>query len=179
MINFIKKLFRARPVFSNTAEGTHTGVITRTLESTIEARYLIGKTGSTASTVALCDADESPLGVVCDTGEPGELVSVNLLSTAASTVLMIASEAITAGQDVYTANAGKIQNQPTTAGTYYQVGRALTTSTGNNAVIEVEPCAPRKVVVSESFSGDSEVDIATLTTILRKAPDKVVMLPLM
>jgi hypothetical protein len=177
MIRFLKNLFKTRPVFANAAEGVHPGLVTRTLESTVTTRHLIGKTGSTASQVAVCGAADSPLGVITDTGEAGDPVNVNLLSSTRTTALMIAAEAISVGEDVYTAAGGKVQDQPVVTGTYYQVGRALTAATGDGAVIEVEPCAPRKLIVAEAFTGVGNTDVITLAGILQQGPDKIVMLP--
>jgi hypothetical protein len=177
MIRFIKNLFKTRPVFANVAEGVHPGLVTRTLENAVNTRHLIGKTGSTTGQVALCGAADSPLGVITDTGEAGDPVNVHLLSTSRTTALMVASEAISAGQDVYTAASGKVQNQPGITGTYYQVGRALTAATGDGATIEVEPCAPRKLIVATAFTGVGNTDVITLASMLQQAPDKIVMLP--
>ncbi len=178
MIRFIKQLFRARPVFSNTAEGIHAGLITRTLESAVSVRHLLGKIGGSASQVSPCSASDSPLGVITDAGAPGDPVNINLLGTSPSTVLMVASEAISAGEDVYTAAGGKVQDQPAATGTYYQVGRAVTAATGDNAVLEVEPCAPRKLIVMDAFSGNGNTDVVSLAAVLEQAPDKVRVLPI-
>jgi len=80
---------------------------------------------------------------------------------------MTASEAITAGEDVYTAAAGKAQDLPVAAGTYYHVGRALTAATGDGVEIEVETCVPEKLVVIAALtSADTDLGSLTLT-----APD--------
>ncbi|MBC2593049.1 DUF2190 family protein [Ruficoccus amylovorans] len=177
MIRFIKKLFHARPVFANSAEGTHAGRITRILENTVSVRNLLGKIGPTADQTSLCGAGDKPLGVITDSGEAGEHVSISLLSASSTTILLVASEAILAGQDIYTSASGKVQNEPTAAGTYYLVGRALTAASGDNTLVEVEAFAPRKVIVLNAFTGNPSTDMATLGDTFGQAPDKVIVLP--
>ncbi len=176
MIRFIKILFHRLPVFSNVAEGTHQGQVTRLLDSSVSTRNLIGTQGSQANEVAVCDASDLPLGVITDTGEEAGAVNVCLLSNSPSTVLMVASEAISAGEDVYTAANGLVQDQPSIAGTYYHVGRALTPASGNGSPLEVMPIAPRKTLVLNAFVGTPATDLNSLATALEAAPDKLIMI---
>ncbi|WOO41167.1 capsid cement protein [Rubellicoccus peritrichatus] len=176
MINKLINVIRHEPVFSNVAEGTHAGQVTRMLESDITTRHLLGKIGSASTQVDLADAGDAPLGVITDCGEAGDYVNVSLPGSVDSTLLMIASEAISAGEDVYTAASGKVQDRPLVAGTYYQIGRALTDAAGDGDVLEVEPVSPRKTVVMDAFSGSSIVDFLALSTTYEKAPDKIIML---
>lgn len=174
----ITQLFKKllAPVFCNVAEGTHAGQLTRTLESATGTRYLLGTPGSASSQVDICGASDLPLGVITDEGAIGDLVNVALPGSASSTVLMVASEAIAIGDSVYTAASGKVQDEPATAGTYYQVGTAVTTANSDGDILEVDPVAPRKTVVLAAFSGTAATDIAALGTALEGAPDKVIVL---
>jgi len=177
MIRFIKKLFNRLPAFSNVAEGVHPGSITRALESAVSTRNLVGKQGSAANKIAPCGASDLPLGMITDTGEADDIVNVSLLSNSPSTVLMVASEAISAGDNVYTASNGQVQDQPASAGVYYHVGQALTAAAGNGSVFEAIPMTPRKVVVMEGFTGTPATDLSSLASAFEAAPDKIIMIP--
>ena len=165
-----------RPIFSNVAEGTHAGQVTRTLEVAASLRYLLGKPGTASSQVDLCGPSDLPLGVITDEGAIGDLVNVALPGSSSSTVHMVASEAVSIGDSLYTAASGKVQNQPSSAGTVYQVGTALTSAGGDGEIIEVDPVAPRKTEILAAFSGTAATDVAALGTALEGAPDKVIVL---
>jgi len=122
-----KQSHGADPVFSNIAEGTHEdGLITRTLDSAITTKHLLGKRGDSAGDIDICGASEMPIGIITDEGDAGDNTAVQLLGCAGGTVKMVASGTIVAGEVVYTAAAGKVQDLPTDAGTYYHVGVAVT-----------------------------------------------------
>lgn len=176
MINKLFNNMRLEPIFSNVAVGTHAGQITRTLESDVSTRYLLGKVGSTSQKVDVAGAGDLPLGVITDAGGSGDLVNVSLLGSAQSSVLMVASEVISAGDDVYTAVSGKVQDQPASVGTYYHVGRALTDAAGDGDVVEVDPLAPRKTAVIPAFSGTVSSDLGNLGFAHEGAADKVIIL---
>ena len=76
-----------------------------------------------------------------------EEVSVNILGSTGRTLLMVASEDITVGEAVFAAASGKIQDLPAGAGTYYQVGFAMNAAAADG-LVEVQPCAPIKTVVT-------------------------------
>jgi len=180
MIKIIPKLLKLRahrPVFANIAVGTHAGQFTRTLEATASSRYLLGKEGTAAHEVDICGAADRPLGVITDEGTAGDLVNVALPGSASNTVLMVASEAITVGSAVYTAPNGKVQGEPSSGGIYYEVGHALTPTSGDGQLIEVDPIEPRKLLVMAAFSGTAATDIALLGIALEGGPDKIIVLP--
>lgn len=146
----IQRAFAPPPVvIANIAEGTHgDGRISKLTDAAITTRYLLYKPGSDDNHIAACGASEIPLGTVADEATAAEqLVAVNVLGSSGGTLLMVASEAITVGEHVYTAASGKIQDVPAGAGTYYEVGIALTAAGANNDLIEVAHCVPRKVVI--------------------------------
>jgi len=129
------------------AVAVHDSSITRTNDVAIAARHLLWQQGAGAGTVALGAAAAIPLGTI-DNIETGTALrqSILLLGKGA-TKKMVASEAITAGEAVYTAANGKVQDLPTAAGTYYLVGTAVTASTADDQIIEVRDIAPVKVVI--------------------------------
>ena len=61
---------------------------------------------------------------------------------------MVASEIIAAGEEVFAAANGKVQNRPSGAGTYYFIGIALSTSVGDGDVMEVNDGVPQKLVIA-------------------------------
>ena len=124
------------------------GIISRKADAALAVRHYLVKRGSDADHIAVCAAaSDEPLGVCLDEAEAAEdPVSINLLGAGKGTVLMVANETITAGEDVYSGSDGRVQDQPGTAGTYWKVGRSVTASSAD-LEIEVEPCTPRKVVI--------------------------------
>lgn len=134
-------------VFSNVADGTHSGNITRILENTFTSSHLLAKQGTSANLVDVCSALDLPIGTITDEGAASDAVNLALLGSASSTLTMVASEAISAGTHVYAAAAGKVSTLPVAAGTYYRVGVALTDATGDGATLEVDPYAPSTVTV--------------------------------
>lgn len=139
-----------RRVAANTITGTHAGgVVTRSAEEAFATRYLLCKTGTAPATqVLICTDGDKPLGVVADEPASGDYANVQLLGNVPGTLLMVASEALTAGGDVYTADDGKVQNLPGSAGTYYKVGRNLNAAAADGDVVEVAHHHPIAVTVS-------------------------------
>ncbi len=123
---------------------THEASVTRTNDAAIATRHLLWKKGAADGTVALCGASDVPLGTIDNiTTGTGERQSLLLLGHG-PTKKMIASEAITAGELVYTAADGKVQDQPSGA-TVHLVGVALTAGS-TDEVIEVATCVPVRSV---------------------------------
>jgi predicted RecA/RadA family phage recombinase len=130
-------------------DGIHMdGIISQKADAALATRHYLVKVGSDANHVAvIAAASDEPMGVCIDEAEAAEDdVSVKLLGACKGTVLMVANETITAGEDVYSGTDGRVQDLPGTAGTYWKVGRSVTASTAD-LEIEVEPCLPRKLVV--------------------------------
>ncbi|WP_232289507.1 capsid cement protein [Verrucomicrobium spinosum] len=148
------RLFGGRPrhgvAMANTYEeavGTHHSAVDRKAEAAITTRHLLYKKGTADNQVSACGAAEIPLGTVDNIVDIDERVSVLLLGKG-STKKMVASEAITVGEQVFTAAAGKVQDLPAGAGTYYGVGTALTAAGADGDLIEVQDCVPVKLVVT-------------------------------
>jgi hypothetical protein len=141
--------FRGLRLAGNTYDAavkTHECSVTRTNDAAIATRHLLWKKGAGDGTVAINTASDIPLGTI-DNIETGTGVRQSvLLLGKGSTKKMIASEAITAGEQVFAAADGKVQDLPAAAGTYYCVGTALTAGS-TDEVIEVADCVPFAVVV--------------------------------
>ena len=134
--------------FANSLTGTHRGSVTRYTDAAVTTRYLLGTAGSDATHVAVGGANTIPLGVIADEASvAGYEVAVELLGSAGSTVRMVATAAIPVGGLVYTAANGLVSALPTTSGTYYCVGVALSAAALPGDVIEVDPCVAHKLVV--------------------------------
>jgi len=149
--SLIRRAFTPPPVLiANIAEGIHgDGKVTKLTDAAITTRYLLYKPGSDANHAAVSGASEIPLGTIADEASAAEeAVAVNVLGSTPGTLLMVASEAITQGEHVFTAASGKVQDLPAGAGTYYELGIALTASGADGDLIEVAHCVPRKTVVS-------------------------------
>ncbi|MEW6306186.1 MAG: capsid cement protein [Verrucomicrobiota bacterium] len=147
--SLLTRLFPRAAHFANVAEGTHEGAFTSKTDAAIATRYLLAKDGSDDSHVAVCGASDIPLGVMTDEAEAAEdLIAVEVLGVSKRTLLMVASEAIDRGEHVYTAASGKVQDLPAGAGTYYEVGVALTAASADGDLIEVAHCVPRKTIVT-------------------------------
>jgi hypothetical protein len=133
----------------NIAEGTHKNAKPYKADAAVATRYLLAKIGSDADHSAACGASDIPIGFMQDEAAAAEdLIAVELLGISNRTLLGVASEAITAGEAVYTAAGGKLQDLPAGAGTYYKVGHALTAAGADGDLIEIQHCAPIATVVT-------------------------------
>jgi hypothetical protein len=144
------RAFTPRVLAANIGEGTHPdGALAKRADAAITDRHRLVKFGSDANHIALCGAGDLPLGPCPDEPEAAEdPCAVLALGAVRGTVKMVASEAIDAGEQVYTAASGKVQDLPGGAGTYYLVGTAATAAGAADEEIEVIPSYPIKVVIS-------------------------------
>ncbi len=136
-----------RPVFANVAQGTHAGYVTVTAASAFSGKYLLAKADATAGEVDPCGASNCPVGIATDEADEGDPLALKILGVNPQSVLVTASGALAAGAYLYTAANGEVQGEPTTAGTYYLVGRALTAATAAGDLIEAETCVPVQLIV--------------------------------
>jgi len=129
-------------------EGTHQESKTVTLDAAVTVRNLLYKKGASDPTVAVCAATaDVPLGTIDDEGAIGDEVALLILGKG-PTKKMVAVEAIAVGEECFTTTTGKVQNRPSAAATYWQVGVALTAASGDDVVLEVADCVPIKLVIS-------------------------------
>lgn len=134
---------------ANVAEGTHAGSITKLADAAITTRHLLVKIGSDAGHVALAGVSDIPLGVATDESAAAEdPVNVALLGVTESTLLGVASAAITAGDLLVPAANGKLRTLPGTTGTYNIIGRAITAAGADGDTIEFVPSFPIQRVVA-------------------------------
>jgi hypothetical protein len=138
------RIFRRSPKLvglANIAEGTHgCGKITRAADAIITERYLLAKVGSASDRVAVCGAADTPIGVITDEAPAiGDTVRVTLLGSSGSTVLMVASGAISQGSLVEPAASGRVQTLGGGVGVHHVVGRAVIAASNAGDLIEVDP----------------------------------------
>lgn len=105
---------------------------------------LVSINGTTANSVIVCPANAQPIGRAKNAAASGEFVTVEALEIGCSYEL-IASEAITQNEAVYTAANGKVQDK--TTATLFLVGIAKTTSStdGDRIWVTFLPIAPASV----------------------------------
>ena len=132
-------------------------------DAAITTRHLLVKRGSDAKHAAVISAaSDEPLGVCFDEASAAEeAIGVQSLGVRPNTVPMVAQGTIAADVDVYSYGNGKVTTEPSTAGTYWKVGKSRTASSAG-LVIEVEPCQPRKLVVL-ALPGNTDSEFANLT----------------
>lgn len=92
----------------------------------------------------IAGADTAGFGTVFDSPFDDPRATIALYNKP-GTQIMIASDAINAGADVYAAADGKVSMLPVEAGTYYKIGIALTVAKADGDGVEVAPngaCLP-------------------------------------
>ena len=154
---------RSEFAVANIAEGTHIKAYGKKADGAIPTRFLLVKQGTDADHVDLCGAGDLPMGICSDEAAAAEDgVAVQSLVATDETRKMVASEAIAANAEVYTAASGKIQDEPVVAGTYFKVGVARQAAGVDGDLIEVEPCFPQRLVVIAAL-GNTNGEIRGLT----------------
>ena len=132
----------------NVGEGFQPAFKTFYADAVFGSRYLLVKTGSDASHIALAGVGDIPKGFTTDVPDAiGDGVTVRLLGIQEFGAIGVASGAI--GQDdllVPGAN-GTVRTLPVAAGTYYIVGRALKAAADTDTV-EYVPTFPVQRVVA-------------------------------
>lgn len=148
-----KELMGTRPLIkcANTydaAMSTNERSVLRTNDAAVTTRHLLWKKGSADTGVALNGATDVPLGTIDNVeSSTGVRQTIHLLGKG-STKIMVANEAITAGEQVFTAASGKVQDLPGSTATVYLVGTALTAAANDGDLIEVADCLPVKTVIA-------------------------------
>lgn len=165
--------------FVNVAEGFQPAKKTYLTDAAIATRYLLGKKGTDAAHIAVNGAADCPLGIITDEAPAAEEgVNVDLLGLADEGKIMIAAGVIAVDTFVYTAAGGKVQAEPTIAGTYYRVGRAIKAAAADGDKVEVIPLAPLPLVVVAAFTSTNgtaaaAADLAALKVEAEKIGDDV------
>lgn len=139
-------------------------------DAALAARHLLVKPGSDDDHFAIGTAADEPLGVCQD--EPGaaeDSANVALLGAVKGTVLMVGSEAISAGESVYAAANGEVQNEPAVVGAYWMVGKAVDDCSGDGNAFEVSPCKPVRVAVIANNADIAALKAAITSPSLIKA----------
>jgi len=136
-----------RPVFANIAQGTHTGYVTLTAGTAFASKYLLAKADATAGEIDVCGVSDCPVGIATDEADIGDPLAMKILGVSPQSALVTASAAINAGAYLYTAANGEVQAEPTVAGTYYLIGRAIGSASGAGDIFEAETCVPVKLIV--------------------------------
>lgn len=125
--------------------------LTRSAEATL-TKYGVVTEGTAAGQVNVCGASGIPIGVAYIEGSDEAIAADDLVTVhrfaSGEPCWVIANEVITRGEAVFTAASGKVQDLPGSAGTYYQIGYALTASAADGDLIQLNPHAPIKTVVS-------------------------------
>ncbi len=140
MVNAFRGLRLAANTYDAAVE-THESSVSRSNDASVTTRHLLWQQGASDTGVALNIATTCPLGTIDNVETPTDTRQSILLLGKGATKKMVASEAITAGEQVFTAAAGKVQDTPTGA-TVYLVGTALTAAAADGDIIEVADCAP-------------------------------------
>jgi len=163
-------------------------------DAAITTRHLLYKPGSDSEHILVNTAAVCPLGTVPDEADAAEIdIEVRLLGIYDGTLIMVASGVIAADVDVYTDAAGKVQAEPTGAGTFWRVGKSLTAAAADGDRIEVQHHKPIKVVVmaaltvastaagsdagtTQTCANACRTDLLAIRTALNAAPAELKML---
>lgn len=162
LVGGLRKQFATANAESTT--GTHHRALTRLADAAHSYRHLLVKAGSDADHVAVCGAGNLPVGLSDDQPAAAEdPINILLLGISPQTLRMTCATAIAGETDLYTAANGFVQAEPGTAGTYYKVGRSKSAGSyvaSNVYTIEVEPCAPEKLIVLAALTSGQNATTA-------------------
>jgi hypothetical protein len=129
-------------------------------DAAITTRHLLVTRGSDAAHFAVSSATTKPLGICQDEPPAAETpANIAVLGATNGTIIGVGVEAIAADAEVYAAAGGKLQDEPTAAGAYWLVGRALTACTGDGDQFAFTPCIPTRVNIIANAA-----DLAALKT---------------
>ena len=129
-------LGKTKDAFCNIAEGTHAGSITMTAAEAIDTPNLVVCAGALQNEILIAGVANKPIGVCTDEGASADAVAVALPGCAESTFICVAAVNINAGDNLYTAAAGKVSN--VAADGSYKIGTALCAASAG-CVVEVDP----------------------------------------
>lgn len=144
-------------------------------DDAITTRYYLVKRGSDSNHFAVCAAaSDEPLGVCFDQPSDAEYsAGVQLLGGCSGTVPVVAAETIAADDWLYSNGDGRVQDEPTVAGTFWMVGKAKDGASANQP-LEMEPCTPIRVVVLAALTcADGIAGAAADLTALKTETEKL------
>lgn len=135
---------------ANVGAGRHAdGNLTLLADAALADHNLRVKLGSDANHFAVAGA-EAALGICTDDPDTAEdPYNVALLGAAKGTLVGVASAAIAAGDYIVGQTTGRFRTLPTSAGTYYVEGKAVTAASADGDEFEFVPCLPYAVTVTE------------------------------
>jgi hypothetical protein len=124
------------------------GTMTKIADAAQTTQHLLVKFGTDADHIAIATAAGAPIGACPDTPALGDSAAVILIGVTDESVTMVASEAITVGERVFAAAAGKISDLPAAAASYFCVGQALEAAAEDGDEIQIASCVPFTVTVA-------------------------------
>jgi hypothetical protein len=132
---------------------TPRGRATAVADAAFTSRYLIAKRGAFYYSIAIAGQGDIPYGVVPDMTPTTDTdlsypLPVNILGLNENTERMIASGAIAIDNLLTTDSAGQVRAVPSSAGTYWVLGKAKTAAVAQNDQVEVIPAFPYQVTVA-------------------------------
>lgn len=129
--------------------GTHESArITRISQSALTEPYLVVKAGSLPGTVAIGDAASEPVGIGQDRCEANDRLGIQYLGGTEGTVLVQATGTVVDHAKVAAAAAGRVQQLPVSAGTYWVLGLSVSVTGASGGRLEIVPCRPYQVTVA-------------------------------
>ena len=139
------------PQFANIGEGqSSTGCKSYFPDAALANRFMIVKIGSDqyhcAATAATTDI---PLGIAMDSADAANLdvpINIGLLGCMTGTGKVLLGGTVAAGDFLATGAAGTAVIMPTTTGTWYRIGRALSAGVSGD-VIEFAHEVPGKYII--------------------------------
>lgn len=146
-IVFVATRQRTHGLAANIGEKTHDCAITRRADAVLAQRFLIVKHGSDANHAAVAGAADMPLGTVGDEPDAEGKHHIQLFGRG-PTKKVVASVAIALTDEVFLAAGGKVQKRPVASGTYWYLGVPLTAAGADDDVIELNDCAPQRLVIA-------------------------------
>jgi hypothetical protein len=132
---------------------TPKGRATAIADAAFTSRYLIAKRGAQYYSIAIAGQGDIPYAVVPDMTPTTDTsltypLPVNILGLNEDTERMICSGAIAIDQLLTTDAAGQVRPVPSSAGTYWVLGKAKTATATQGDQVEAIPCFPYQVTVS-------------------------------
>ena len=119
-------------------------------QGSVSQANLLGQHHSESVIKPCALASAVPIGTIgASASAAGVPVPVFLLGQVPHPIMMVSAGAVSLGAFVYTAASGRVQSEPSAAGTYYKVGIALQAATASGQEILVSSCIPEKLVVEQ------------------------------